>query len=56
MAPYIVGLIIRGDETLGQWRLVFYLAAFVNIMGNFVYMLFASSEEQSWSKSRIIKN
>lgn len=56
LAPYIVGLIIRGDETLGQWRLVFYLAAFINIMGNFVYMLFASSEEQPWSKSRIIKN
>jgi len=56
MAPYIVGLIITGDETLGQWRLVFYLAAVANISGNFVYMLFASSEEQSWSKSRIIKN
>lgn len=56
MAPYIVGLIIRGEETLGQWRLVFYLAAFISIMGNFVYMLFASAEEQPWSKSRIIKN
>ncbi len=56
IAPYIVGVIIKGEETLGQWRLVFYLAAFVSIMGNFVYMLFASAEEQSWSKSRIIKN
>lgn len=50
LAPYIVGTIINGNETLGQWRLVFYIAACANICGNFVYLLFASAEEQPWSK------
>lgn len=52
MAPYIIGLIIRGQETLGQWRLVFFIAATASVCGNFVYLLFASAEEQPWSKSR----
>lgn len=52
IAPYIIGTIISGQETLGQWRLVFYIAAAANISGNFVYMLFASAEEQPWSKQR----
>lgn len=52
IAPYIIGRIILGNETVDSWRLVFYLAAFLNIMGNFVYLLFASAEEQSWSKRR----
>ena len=56
MAPYIIGLIIQGKETLGQWRLVFYIAAAANIGGSLFYVLFASAEEQSWSKARRVKN
>lgn len=55
LAPYIIGTIIRGQETLGQWRLVFYIAAAANISGNFVYMMFASSEEQPWSRTSRVK-
>ncbi|KAH8319216.1 hypothetical protein KR074_002401 [Drosophila pseudoananassae] len=50
LAPYVIGLIINHRETLTQWHLVFWLAAGLNIAGNFIYLIFASAEEQSWSK------
>lgn len=56
LAPYIIGLIIKGADTLDQWKLVFYLAATLSIFGNFFYIIFVSDEEQPWSKSRTIKN
>ncbi|XP_059618259.1 sialin [Phlebotomus argentipes] len=52
LAPYIIGSIIRGHETLSTWRSIFYLAAVINVAGNFFYLLFASAEEQPWSKQR----
>ncbi|KAJ8959058.1 hypothetical protein NQ318_022314 [Aromia moschata] len=52
LAPYVIGLIIEGRETLGQWRMVFYLAAGINIGGNLFYVAFASAREQAWSRSQ----
>ncbi|CAG9812418.1 unnamed protein product [Phaedon cochleariae] len=52
LAPYVIGLIIEGRETLGQWRMVFYLAAGINIGANLFYIAFASAREQSWSVSQ----
>uniref|UniRef100_A0A1A9WA66 Major facilitator superfamily (MFS) profile domain-containing protein n=1 Tax=Glossina brevipalpis TaxID=37001 RepID=A0A1A9WA66_9MUSC len=49
LAPYIIGLIINHNETLPQWHIVFLLAAYLNIGGNVIYLLFASAEEQKWS-------
>lgn len=51
LAPYVVGLLISGRETLGQWRVVFYLAAGINIGANLFYVAFASAREQPWSRS-----
>ncbi|XP_053950345.1 sialin isoform X1 [Anastrepha ludens] len=51
LAPYVIGLIINHRETLAQWRIVFWLAAAVNIGGNFIYLIFASASEQSWSRN-----
>lgn len=50
LAPYVIGTIISGQETLGQWRLVFYLAAGINIGANLFYVAFASAREQPWSR------
>lgn len=52
LAPYVIGTIINHNETLAQWRKVFWLAGGLNIGGNLIYLLFASAEEQSWSHSR----
>lgn len=49
LGPYITGLVINGNNTLAQWRYVFYLAAVVSFVGNAFYLVFASTEEQSWS-------
>ncbi|XP_034671886.1 putative inorganic phosphate cotransporter isoform X2 [Drosophila subobscura] len=51
LAPYVIGLIINHRETLTQWHIVFWLAAALNIGGNFIYLIFASAEEQSWSRA-----
>ncbi|XP_030764010.1 putative inorganic phosphate cotransporter isoform X2 [Sitophilus oryzae] len=52
IAPYVVGMLIEGRETLGQWRMVFYLAAGINIGTNLFYVAFASAKEVAWSKSQ----
>ncbi|KAH8415363.1 hypothetical protein KR222_005120 [Zaprionus bogoriensis] len=52
LAPYVIGLIINHRETLTQWHIVFWLAAGLNIAGNFIYVIFASADEQPWSKRR----
>lgn len=52
LAPYFIGMIIRGKETFDQWRIVFWLAASVNVAGNFVYVLFVSADEQQFSRIR----
>lgn len=50
LAPYVIGLIINHNETMGQWRKVFWLAGGLNIAGNLVYLIFASADEQNWSR------
>lgn len=52
LAPYVIGTLINQNETLLQWRKVFWLAGGLNIGGNLIYLLFASAEEQSWSRRR----
>ncbi|XP_073956767.1 putative inorganic phosphate cotransporter [Choristoneura fumiferana] len=52
MAPYVIGHIISSDQqTLGQWREVFYLAAAIDLGANLFYLFFASTDEQDWSLS-----
>jgi len=45
-------LIINHRETLTQWHIVFWLAVGLNIAGNFIYLIFARADEQSWSLRR----
>ncbi|CAG9774089.1 unnamed protein product [Ceutorhynchus assimilis] len=54
LAPYVVGLLVNGQETLDQWNKVFYLAAAINIASNLFYISFASAEEVPWSKDKIV--
>ncbi|XP_063973825.1 sialin [Diachasmimorpha longicaudata] len=50
LAPYVVGRLIAGHETLSRWHIVFWLAAGINMMANCFYLLFASAKEQPWSR------
>eukprot|EP00095_Tigriopus_kingsejongensis_P002481 maker-scaffold988_size73003-snap-gene-0.16 protein:Tk02481 transcript:maker-scaffold988_size73003-snap-gene-0.16-mRNA-1 annotation:"hypothetical protein TcasGA2_TC006625" len=50
IAPQLTGLIINHNETLSSWRLVFFLAAGVNILGDLIYVIFGSANEQPWNQ------
>ncbi|XP_043472998.1 sialin [Leptopilina heterotoma] len=52
LAPYIVGTIVEGHETLARWHTVFWLAAGINMGASCFYLLFASASEQPWSRGR----
>jgi len=52
LAPYVIGVLIQGRDNLTQWREVFYLAAVLDICGSFIYILFASADQQPWSTQR----
>ncbi|CRK92382.1 CLUMA_CG005927, isoform A [Clunio marinus] len=52
LAPYFIGSMINGKEKLETWSRVFYIAALINILCNFVFIAFGDAEEQSWSKRR----
>ncbi|KAK9297287.1 hypothetical protein QLX08_009004 [Tetragonisca angustula] len=52
LAPYVIGRIVQGHETLARWHTVFWLAAGINMATNCFYLIFASATEQPWSKGR----
>ena len=35
-----------------QWNVVFYLAAAIYILGNLIFIIFGSSEIQSWNNPK----
>ncbi|KAG0717620.1 putative inorganic phosphate cotransporter [Chionoecetes opilio] len=49
LAPMVVGALVDGKETVGQWKLVFWIAAIVYLVGNTFYVIFVSGEEQPWN-------
>ncbi|XP_014479208.1 PREDICTED: sialin [Dinoponera quadriceps] len=50
LAPYVIGSIVQGHQTLARWHTVFWMAAGINMATNCFYLMFASATEQPWSK------
>ncbi|CAL4233266.1 unnamed protein product, partial [Meganyctiphanes norvegica] len=50
LAPMTVGAIVNNQQTFGQWRKVFYMAAGIYVVDMVFFLIFASGEEQSWNK------
>jgi len=50
-APLTVGALTNHQETLAQWRKVFYICAGVYLFNTLFYTVFGSSEEQPWNRS-----
>ncbi|XP_075224625.1 putative inorganic phosphate cotransporter isoform X2 [Lycorma delicatula] len=46
--PYVTGLLIS-DNSLTQWRMVFWISVLVLIFTNLFYLLTGSAEEQPWN-------
>ena len=49
-APMAISHIIENHQDTQHWQLVFYIAAGVYTIGNLLYCLMASGEEQPWNK------
>lgn len=48
VTPYLVG-VITPDQTLSQWRLVFWIIFAVLVMTNVIFIIFASGDVQPWN-------
>ncbi|ALC42296.1 MFS15, partial [Drosophila busckii] len=51
LAPLIVGVIVTDETNPAQWRLVFYLTAFVYFLGNLIFIVFGRINVQPWNNS-----
>ncbi|XP_026671600.1 putative inorganic phosphate cotransporter isoform X2 [Ceratina calcarata] len=54
VTPYIVAVLAK-DETLYQWRLVFWIVFGVFIVTNVIFILFASGEVQYWNDPEFVR-
>uniref|UniRef100_A0A6A7G258 Sialin n=1 Tax=Hirondellea gigas TaxID=1518452 RepID=A0A6A7G258_9CRUS len=50
LGPTVVGYLTNGNETLGQWRIVFLIAAIIFAVGNTFYLFFYIGETQPWNQ------
>ncbi|XP_029166244.1 putative inorganic phosphate cotransporter [Nylanderia fulva] len=50
ISPAIVGILTNNNQSVGQWRLVFLIAAVNSIVGGIIYILFGTSKEQPWNQ------
>lgn len=52
--PYLVG-VLTPDSTVGQWRIVFWIAFVIFNVTNIVYIIWASGEVQPWNDGALIQ-
>ncbi|KAK3088523.1 hypothetical protein FSP39_020151 [Pinctada imbricata] len=50
LGPLVVGLFTNHHSTIGQWQLVFYITAGINVIGIIAYVTMAEGEEQDWNR------
>ncbi|XP_055923202.1 putative inorganic phosphate cotransporter isoform X1 [Eupeodes corollae] len=48
LAPIAAGNLIEGKPTMGQWQIVFFIAAFIYLICGTIYNIFGSGERQWW--------
>lgn len=49
ISPILVGLLTTNNQTVDSWRKVFSISAVVLLITGFVFVLFGTSDEQSWN-------
>jgi len=52
LSPTIIGYIINGHDDLSHWQTVFFIASVVYVVGNTIFLVLGTSEEQTWNKSQ----
>ena len=48
VSPYIIG-VITPNQTLNEWRLVFWILFTVSIISNVIFLIFGNSEVEHWN-------
>ncbi|XP_011178019.1 putative inorganic phosphate cotransporter isoform X1 [Zeugodacus cucurbitae] len=49
IAPLIVGFIVTDEHDPNQWRIIFFIAAGFYFVGNLLFIIFGSTDVQSWN-------
>ncbi|CAH2096620.1 unnamed protein product [Euphydryas editha] len=49
LAPLVAGAIIKDETDPHEWRKIFYLSSAIYIVGNLFYLIFGTSERQTWN-------
>jgi len=52
VAPAVAGYLTDGHSDIPHWRMVFFVAAVVYLVGNSVFLIFGSAKEQSWNREQ----
>jgi ACS family sodium-dependent inorganic phosphate cotransporter len=52
VSPLLTGFIVH-DRSASQWRIVFYIAAAIYLVGAVIYWFFASGELQPWAVEKV---
>ena len=55
ITPYIVG-VLAPNQTLSEWRLVFWIVLGVFLVTNLIFVLYASGEPQPWNDPDFLQN
>ncbi|CAD6998440.1 sialin [Ceratitis capitata] len=50
IVPLFVGVITTNNQTIGAWRIIFYVTIVLFAIEFLVFVIFGSGEEQSWNK------
>ncbi|KAJ8721794.1 hypothetical protein PYW08_004196 [Mythimna loreyi] len=50
IAPLVAGVVLKDETDPDEWRKVFYIASAVYVVGNTFYLIFGTSERQTWNE------
>ncbi|XP_017467115.1 PREDICTED: putative inorganic phosphate cotransporter [Rhagoletis zephyria] len=51
LSPLLVGVIVTDKHNRSQWQIIFAIAALIFFVGNLFYIIWGTSETQSWNSS-----
>lgn len=52
IAPLLVGFIVSDEKDPSQWRIIFFIAAGVYLVGNSLFLAFGKVESQPWNEPK----
>ncbi|XP_059476219.1 sialin-like [Neocloeon triangulifer] len=55
VVPLVVGMIIRENQSMAQWRFVFIISAVLNVFTMIIFAIFGSGDVQSWNEPDVLK-